>query len=418
MSYSAKRNKLLAANKKDAFHTADELADYIAEILECPITIEDSNHHLISYSKHTDKIDEARISTIIQRKVPDKVINGLWKSGVMTKLFEGDDPVVIPAIPTVGLGNRVAVSVRKNNEILGFIWAHTNEKTLLDDELLLLKEAAKQVKNYIVQNNLRKQNSAAGYKDFFWQLMLGNINDEQKILQLAKRYDMDLKGRMAVAIIQFNSAVSKTVEKHANYLADTLYHVQVVCRLFDDQQLLLLVRMKKDTDTTKKLNNYIQSFIEEIGNRLEIDDIIGGSGLIYQSPLDIRHSYKQAEKVLLMKQKFPAELRNVYTYQNLGIHQFLDDLYRLRKNENYKNEIIEKLKAYDIKHRTELLSSLKVYLEADSNVYQAAKEIHVHPNTMNYRLKRISEIGGIDLKDPNQKITVYLDLLLDNLISK
>src|SRR5690606_13887210 len=143
----------------------------------------------------------------------------------------------------------------------------------------------------------------------------------------------------------------KTVEKHANYLAETLYYVQVVCRLFDDQQLLLLVRMKKESDTTKELNNYIQSFIQEISSRLKINNIIGGSGLIYQTPLDIRNSYKQAEKVLQIKRKFPTKLKDVFTYQDLGIHQFLDELYRIRKHENYKNEIIERLKAYDMKHR-------------------------------------------------------------------
>lgn len=31
-------------------------------------------------------------------------------------------------------------------------------------------------------------------------------------------------------------------------------------------------------------------------------------------------------------------------------------------------------------------------------------------NTLNYRLKRISEVGGIDLTDMDQKVTLYLDI--------
>jgi DNA-binding PucR family transcriptional regulator len=54
-----------------------------------------------------------------------------------------------------------------------------------------------------------------------------------------------------------------------------------------------------------------------------------------------------------------------------------------------------------------------VFLEKDSNVHEAANTLNVHTNTLNYRLKRISEIGEINLKDPNQKITLYIDLKLE-----
>jgi DNA-binding PucR family transcriptional regulator len=54
-----------------------------------------------------------------------------------------------------------------------------------------------------------------------------------------------------------------------------------------------------------------------------------------------------------------------------------------------------------------------VFLNKDSNVHEAANALNVHTNTLNYRLKRISEIGEVNLRDPNQKITLYLDLKLE-----
>ncbi|WP_232217800.1 helix-turn-helix domain-containing protein [Virgibacillus sp. SK37] len=45
-------------------------------------------------------------------------------------------------------------------------------------------------------------------------------------------------------------------------------------------------------------------------------------------------------------------------------------------------------------------------------MYKAANTIHVHTNTLNYRLKRITELTDLDLKDPNQKVTLFLDLKL------
>ena len=59
------------------------------------------------------------------------------------------------------------------------------------------------------------------------------------------------------------------------------------------------------------------------------------------------------------------------------------------------------------------METLEVYLNKDCNIHEASKALNVHTNTLNYRLKRISEIGEINLKDPNEKITLFLDIKLE-----
>ena len=66
-----------------------EFADRISSVLGCPITIEDGNHRLLAYSTHDDTTDQARIMTIIGRRVPEKVINSLWKDGFIPALLKG-----------------------------------------------------------------------------------------------------------------------------------------------------------------------------------------------------------------------------------------------------------------------------------------------------------------------------------------
>lgn len=73
---------------KDFIDSPEGLADSIAEILGCPVTIEDANHFIVSYSKHEQNVDHARTATIMRRKVPEHVINGLWKHGFMAKLLK------------------------------------------------------------------------------------------------------------------------------------------------------------------------------------------------------------------------------------------------------------------------------------------------------------------------------------------
>ncbi|WP_099157476.1 PucR family transcriptional regulator [Virgibacillus ndiopensis] len=400
---------------KDNFDSLEGLADRIGEILDCPITIEDSNHRIISYSTHEKNVDDARIATIIRRKVPEKVINSLWKNGVMGKLFESDDPVIVPAIEKVGLGNRIAVSVRKNNEVLGFIWAQTDNKTLGEEKINLLKEAASLVTKQLLKLQIKKRKAEESYQEFFWKLLTGHVQQKSIIGRQARQFGLQLDGRLAIVMIEYDCEITQTIEKHSYYLTETLQLVQIVCRVFDQNQLILLIRLGKEGNAINVLNEFIQNFTHKISERLQISNVTGSFGNIYNSPQYMKDSYTQALKVLEVKEQFPQELQNIFSYQELGIYQFLDELYQIRTREHYLNYSIEKLKEYDRLHHSELLATLKVYLECDSNVHRAAKLIHVHTNTLNYRLKRIVDIAEIDLKDPNQKITLYLDLKLENI---
>lgn len=406
MGHSSDRSQLF----KGSFDSPEGLADHIGEVLNCPITIEDSYHRLISYSKHEENVDDARIATIISRKVPENVINSLWKSGVMSKLFESDAPVIVPAINKVGLGNRIAISVRKNNKILGFIWAQTDDKAMGDDTLQLLKEAAELVRVQLQKHHKKEASSEESYHEFFWQLLTGHVHHESEIQRQAKRFGLQLEGNLATIVIEFNGEIKQRIEKHADYLTGTLQQVYVVCQVFDQSQLILLVRIDSTESTLSVVKSFIRDFIHKISERLQLKQVKGSCGIIYTNPKYMKDSYKQALRVLELKEQFPNELHQVYGYQELGIHQFLDELYTIRKKDHYQNNSIEKLKAYDSLHNTDLLSTMKTYLECNSNVQKAADLIHVHPNTLNYRLKRIVDITEIDLKDPSQKVTLYLDL--------
>ena len=411
MTYSSDHSELF----KDDFDSLEGLADRIGKVLDCPITIEDANHRIISYSTHEENVDDARIATIVRRKVPENVINSLWKHGVMAKLFEQGEPVIIPAIKKVGLGNRIAVSVRKNNEVLGFIWAQTNNEVPGEGKLQLLKDAANLVEKQLLKHQIKKRRAEESYQEFFWQLLTGHVNQTNVIERQAKRFGLQLDGNLAIVMIEYDCEVTQTIEKHSYYLTETLQLVQVVCRVFDQNQLILLIRLESSDNAIHVLNEFIKKFIHKISERLQIKHVLGSCGTIYSAAQHIKDSYQHALKVLELKEQFPKELQRIYSYQELGIYQFLDELYQIRKRDHYQNYTIEKLRAYDLQHKTNLLTTLSVYLECDSNVHQAAELIHVHTNTLGYRLKRMIDIAEIDLKDPNQKITLYLDLKLESM---
>ena len=87
--------------------------------------------------------------------MPEKVINKLWKDGTIPT-FKTDQPIKVKEIDEVS--NRVAISIWKNSQVLGFIWA-LEIKKLNDEDLKTLQLAAKAVRNKLCTCRSAKRKS-------------------------------------------------------------------------------------------------------------------------------------------------------------------------------------------------------------------------------------------------------------------
>ena len=69
---------------------------------------------------------------------------------------------------------------------------------------------------------------------------------------------------------------------------------------------------------------------------------------------------------------------------------------------------LRKLQDHDARSSGELVSSLTAWCRAAFDVPAAAASLHVHPNTLRYRLKRATEISGLDVTRPRQLLALQL----------
>ena len=60
------------------------------------------------------------------------------------------------------------------------------------------------------------------------------------------------------------------------------------------------------------------------------------------------------------------------------------------------------------KKSSEAVRTLRAYLDSGQNVKVAAHRLHVHRNTVRYRIKRILDVLEVDLNDPEQRLLVEL----------
>jgi purine catabolism regulator len=65
---------------------------------------------------------------------------------------------------------------------------------------------------------------------------------------------------------------------------------------------------------------------------------------------------------------------------------------------------------YDGEHGTALVNTAHTWLECNRSVAQAARRLHVHPNTLSYRLRRFAALSGRRLTDTADMAEVWLAL--------
>jgi DNA-binding PucR family transcriptional regulator len=76
---------------------------------------------------------------------------------------------------------------------------------------------------------------------------------------------------------------------------------------------------------------------------------------------------------------------------------------------------VQELVAHDRERGKAYLGTLRAYLDASGSIPEAAAALGVHVNTMRYRLERIQEISGLNLKDPQERLVLAVELLVRDL---
>ena len=66
----------------------------------------------------------------------------------------------------------------------------------------------------------------------------------------------------------------------------------------------------------------------------------------------------------------------------------------------------------------ELIRTLEVYFEHNTNLSQAAEALFIHRNTLIYRMERIASLTGLDLDDPETRLAMQLALHIYRMVEK
>lgn len=120
---------------------------------------------------------------------------------------------------------------------------------------------------------------------------------------------------------------------------------------------------------------------------------------------DFPQSLHQAE-VALRVQAAASWGDRATCYVDLGVYQLLAEIQDPGAAERFARRWLKDLLAYDEKRNADLVLTLGRYLECGGNYDDTSAALFIHRSTLKYRLQRIREITGYDLKDPDTRFNL------------
>jgi purine catabolism regulator len=134
--------------------------------------------------------------------------------------------------------------------------------------------------------------------------------------------------------------------------------------------------------------------------------------------LNVSNSYKQAKTCIdFIRSSCVQDALFIWT--KLGIMRLLIATANNKANQeeikDYIDQYLGGLKRLPQQESLRLLETLEVLLKQGWNLKSAAKEMHVHYNTIRYRLKTLSQVIPVDLENPEARVEIYIALKLYHL---
>lgn len=164
-----------------------------------------------------------------------------------------------------------------------------------------------------------------------------------------------------------------------------------VAMFFQDDKL---ISVRQNTDR-EEISRLIKA-LSELNLEQKLSIGISDKGEGYRSVPDC---YKEA--VSALDAAIIKGCRSM-AYSNIGVYKLLFGVENRDVLRTYVDDTLGNLIKYDSLNNTDYEYTLRVYLECSGSVQMTAQRLDVHRNTVNYKMKVIREILGIEMNDEDK----------------
>jgi PucR C-terminal helix-turn-helix domain/GGDEF-like domain len=393
-----------------------QLVDGVATTLSRPAIVEDRRQRLVVYSRHSEPVDAVRHASILQRRVPAEVMAWLARFD----LTRARRPVRTPHHPALGMLPRVCVPIRHHDLLLGFLWFIDEDESMSAEQLALAETAAQGFALALYREVLAGELASSRETEAIRTLLLADSDPRAYAARtLIEGGHFDPSAGVVALVarpvlpsgVQPDDQVRLAVE-HA--LLGTRHQLPArrALHLVSYDQGLLLAGTDGEADepaVRRAVTQLDQALRTALSGLERPSSFVVGVGRPRARLEEAHASHLEADQAARIAAAMP-DVGRVARWAQLGIYRLLA---RLTGDEPVLHPGLERLLADP--QAVPLLQTLETYLDLAGNALATSERLQLHRTSLYYRIRRLEELAGTDLKDGNERLSLHLGIKLARL---
>ncbi len=383
------------------------VADGLAALLGGPVIIEDQQLEVISYSSYQGQVDRGRDAAILGRRMPYEWMRYLQSTGDLDALLSQDAVVIDVPNGPLDARRRLLTSVHSEGELMGILWVAEGESPLPHDVSELLARAAQILLPHLREYHLARLSQTRQRNQDLRSVFEGETVRTELLLELglapaagyvlvaARRADGEpFGGRERARVMDIMSLYFQAYRwgAAAIVIGGTAYCLLAVSDRTSDEVIQAAVQ------------GLVKTCVKNLGTELHV--------AISEAIPDVNELPRvrsDAERLLASLGRQAYQVGRIMTASQGAVTLALDRAAEAALAAGATPyQKLALLEAYDRKRDSDLVESLATFLAHRGNVSAAADRLHLHKTSLRYRLRRIAEISGISLEDPNEYLLCLL----------
>jgi len=267
----------------------------------------------------------------------------------------------------------------------------------------------------------------------FLEQLLSNVPaDQEKAIESSKLYlfDKTRSSQIIVALVGPEQNLQKRnddllmtqkLDMNLLYLTNRLkkeYRAYFLSMRDDDRTIFLL---QFDDNCPEELRHercekFIEILLQYLDEKKKIATSIIGVGSCAKSYQDIPTSLKQAEQAVRILQNRDDQEEKILFYEDLDVLQILGHPMIKEDALNFADQILGSIDEHDSKKQNDFYDTIRAFFEAGGNLRRVSELLFTHYNTVVYRINRIRDAYGVDLRDPDTAFNFQLALKIRELL--
>jgi purine catabolism regulator len=257
--------------------------------------------------------------------------------------------------------------------------------------------------------------------DFLDDLLSGSYPSEEAMLARARWMGHDL-GRshvlLAVSLEEPADRLSGSQRLHAADLVRTeVLRIAPGALLREQQDRLAVALPRSAPPTSEEALELAERLRLRLTSLLAGGQVTIGVGRHHPGIGGLATSFREAEQALAIGKALLGGDRSVH-FEHLGVQRLL---FQLRDNPelaSFYDDLLGKLQAHDERQGAELVNTLEAFFECHGNHVRTAQRLHLHRNTLLYRLDRARTVLGVDLDDAETRLALQVALKIGRVIGR